>query len=62
MNQFEDKKKNITIIGGGFIGMEIASAIKLSIKDANITILETQTVPLQHVLGPKVGKVLQNLS
>lgn len=31
--------KNVTIIGGGFIGMEIASAIKLAHKDANITVL-----------------------
>lgn len=26
--------KNITIIGAGFIGMEVASAIKLTLKDA----------------------------
>jgi NADPH-dependent 2,4-dienoyl-CoA reductase/sulfur reductase-like enzyme len=31
--------KNVTIIGGGFIGMELASAIKLAYKDANVTVL-----------------------
>ena len=31
--------KNVTIIGGGFIGMELASAIKLAHKDANVTVL-----------------------
>lgn len=31
--------KNVTIIGGGFIGMEVASAIKLAYKDANVTVL-----------------------
>jgi NADH dehydrogenase FAD-containing subunit len=25
--------KNVTIIGGGFIGMELASAIKMTLKD-----------------------------
>ncbi len=31
--------KNVTIIGGGFIGMEIASSIKLSLKELNVTVL-----------------------
>ena len=39
--------KNITIIGGGFIGMEVASAVKAALKDgANVTVLEGQKVPL----------------
>ena len=54
--------KNVTIIGAGFIGMEIASSIRAGIKDLNVTVLEGQKTPLQHVLGDKVGKVLQNLS
>ena len=29
----EKGAKNVTIIGGGFIGMEMASAIKLALKD-----------------------------
>ena len=54
--------KNVTIIGGGFIGMETPSAIKLAFKDANVTVLEGQNAPLTHVLGEKVGTVLQRLS
>jgi NADPH-dependent 2,4-dienoyl-CoA reductase/sulfur reductase-like enzyme len=54
--------KNVTIIGGGFIGMELASAVKLGYKEANVTVIESQAVPLTHVLGDRVGKVLQNLS
>jgi NAD(P)H-nitrite reductase large subunit len=55
--------KNITIIGGGFIGMELASALKMALKDqVNITILEANDTPLKHILGDKVGKVLQALS
>lgn len=41
--------------------MEIASAIKLTLKDANVTVLSNQ-IPLARVLGPKVGSVLQKLS
>jgi NADPH-dependent 2,4-dienoyl-CoA reductase/sulfur reductase-like enzyme len=54
--------KNVTIIGGGFIGMEMASAVKLAHKDANVTVLEANSVPLQQVLGAEVGTVLQRLS
>lgn len=54
--------KNVTIIGGGFIGMEIASSIRLGLKDLNVTVLEGQSTPLKQVLGDKVGGVLQKLS
>ena len=54
--------KNVTIIGGGFIGMEIASSIRAGLKDLNVTILEGQSTPLRHVLGDDIGKVLQTLS
>lgn len=59
----EKGAKNITIIGAGFIGMELASAIKMALKDqVNITILEATDAPLKNVLGEKVGRVLQTLS
>ena len=59
----EQGAKNITIIGAGFIGMELASALKTALKDqVNITLLEAADVPLKRVLGEKVGKVWQNLS
>ena len=44
--------KNVTIIGGGFIGMEVASAIKLQFKDAlNVSVLDQFSVPLEPVVG-----------
>lgn len=44
--------KNVTIIGGGFIGMEVASAIKLQFKDAiNVSVVDQMSVPLEHVVG-----------
>ena len=42
--------------------MEIASAVKLQFKDANVTVVEGQKAPLSHVLGAEIGTVLQNLS
>lgn len=54
--------KNVTIIGGGFIGMEIASSVRAALKDLNVTVIEGQSTPLKHILGDKIGKVLQTLS
>ena len=31
--------KNVTVIGAGFIGMEIASSIRAGLKDLNVTVL-----------------------
>ena len=42
--------------------MEIASAVRLTLKDLNVTVIEGQSTPLKHVLGDKIGKVLQKLS
>ena len=43
--------------------MEVASAVKMALKDAvDVTVLEGQNVPLQHVLGEKVGTVLKDLA
>lgn len=42
--------------------MEIASSIRLGMKDLNVTIVEGQSTPLKHILGDKVGGVLQKLS
>lgn len=42
--------------------MEIASSIRLGLKDLNVTILEGQSTPFKHILGDKVGGVLQKLS
>lgn len=58
-----DGVKNVTIIGGGFIGMELASAIKAALKEnINVTILEQGAVPLETIVGKDVGNVVAQLA
>ncbi len=49
--------KNITIIGGGFIGLEIASSA--SQKDKNVTILEKGNQLMGRVIPLKIAKLIQ---
>ena len=54
--------KNVVIVGGGLIGTETASNLKLDLKDkVNITLV-TRGAPLQAHFGPEVGKVLESLA
>ena len=55
--------KNIVIIGGGLIGSEAASNLKLDLKDqVNITILNRSKAPMTTHFGPEVGAALQKLA
>lgn len=55
--------KNVTIIGAGFIGMEVASAIKMQFKEnINVTVVEKLDTPLKHIVGKDVGGVLSELA
>jgi 3-phenylpropionate/trans-cinnamate dioxygenase ferredoxin reductase component len=49
----------IVILGGGFIGCEIAAAARAL--GAEVTILEMQDTLLQSVLGPEVGAAVASL-
>lgn len=53
----EDKK--LVIIGGGWIGLEVASAARGSGTD--VTVLEGAPLPLLRVLGEKVARVFADL-
>ena len=50
--------KNIIIIGGGFIGLEIASSA--SQKDKNITILEKGDQLMGRVIPKEIANIIQN--
>jgi 3-phenylpropionate/trans-cinnamate dioxygenase ferredoxin reductase subunit len=49
----------IGIIGGGWIGLEVASAARLA--GAEVVVLEALEQPLIHVVGPEVGAVFAQL-
>ena len=65
MNQIREAAKdakNILIVGGSFIGLETASALKGSLKEkANVTVVDIAKIPFEKSLGEKVGKGLQEL-
>ena len=53
--------KNVVIIGGGLIGSETASNLKLDLKDAvNVTIV-SRGAPMASHFGKDVGQILQKL-
>ena len=51
-----DKGKKIVIVGSSFIGLEVAVATS---KDNDVSIIGMEKVPLERVLGEKVGGGLQ---
>lgn len=54
-------KKNIVIVGGNFISMELASFIKKENKDAEVTIVIRGKSPFEKELGDEVGNILKKL-
>jgi 3-phenylpropionate/trans-cinnamate dioxygenase ferredoxin reductase subunit len=53
------RASNVVIIGGGWIGLETAAAARAS--DLDVTVLEREDLPLLHVLGPDVARVIADL-
>jgi 3-phenylpropionate/trans-cinnamate dioxygenase ferredoxin reductase subunit len=53
------KGTRVGIIGGGWIGLEVASAARQH--DAEVTVLESLDLPLLRVLGPDVAQVFAGL-
>ena len=51
--------RRIGIIGGGWIGLEVAAAARNA--DAEVTVLEVQEQPLIGVLGPDVAAIFASL-
>ncbi|WP_313812146.1 FAD-dependent oxidoreductase [Glutamicibacter sp.] len=51
--------KNLVVIGGGWIGLEVASAARAA--DTSVTILEGAAAPLLNVLGPQNAAVFAGL-
>jgi len=51
--------KRLAIIGGGWIGLEVAAAARAS--DTAVTIIEAAELPLLGVLGPELAEVFADL-
>ncbi|RBR24661.1 uncharacterized protein FIESC28_02594 [Fusarium coffeatum] len=56
VEQIGDKGKKIVVVGSSFIGMECAVA---TASDNDVTVVGMENVPLERVLGEKVGAGLQ---
>ncbi len=51
--------KKIVIVGAGFIGMEMASSVRLINPKAEVIIIDSNFTPFEKVLGKEIGKAIQ---
>ena len=49
----------VVVVGGGWIGLEVAAAARSH--GAQVTLVETETLPLRRVLGDELGRVFADL-
>lgn len=50
---------NVIIIGGSFLGLEAANALKTTYPTKSVTVIEVDQVPLQRIMGPVIGNFLK---
>lgn len=55
LRSFLEPGRHIIVVGGGFIGCEVAASARK--RGAEVTVLETLEVPLQRVLGHEMGRL-----
>ena len=54
INERLDRGRRLTVIGGGFVGMEVAAtAAKLGV---SVTVVDVAAMPMSRVFGPGIGK------
>ena len=54
-----EKGKRAVIIGGSFIGMEVASS--LTIRGCEVTVVAPDDVPFKKILGAEIGRLFQKV-
>jgi len=50
--------KKVVVLGGSFIGSEVAASIKMNHKDKDVTMVFFEDVPFQRTLGDKIGAMM----
>lgn len=53
ISKYAQKGRKIIVVGGSFIGMEVASSLKK--KGCEVAVIAMESVPFERVLGKKVG-------
>jgi NADPH-dependent 2,4-dienoyl-CoA reductase/sulfur reductase-like enzyme len=54
-----DRDPKVAVVGAGFIGAEFAAAART--RGLDVSIIETQDVPMGHIFGTEVGAALSSL-
>lgn len=59
LSQVAHKGYHVVVVGGSFMGMELASTLKA--RGCKVTMIAKETVPFEHVLGKKIGAAYARL-
>lgn len=59
LNRFSGSASPVVIIGGGWIGLEVAAAARA--RGAEVTVVEMDQLPLRRVLGDEVASIYADL-
>ena len=54
-----EKGRRATIIGAGFIGLEVAASLRA--REVEVTVLAPEEIPLARIMGDEVGRFVQRL-
>lgn len=56
-----NEAKNIVIVGGSFIGLEVATSMTRNFPDKKVTVVELEDIPMQRAFGPDIAQQLVNI-